>query len=1126
MATAEAASASLGPRYAPDDPTLPKPWKGLIDGSTGILYYWNPETNITQYEKPASLAPPLPPGQPPVSTPNLASTPIAQTMQPNGVMAHQVQLMAPQQQGQQVSPDPQRQGHLMPQQQGMQMAQGGQQQGPQSAQGMPHHGQMMQQQIRQQMLQQPGQNMPQQQAPQHQTQQVQHQQGHQFPHQQLHQMMYQQTLHGQGQQVPQSQPQHITHQQGQQFAPQQGQQFLPHQGQHMGFPTRDETEFQQGKQIGYSGSQIQQTVSSLHNPPAGTHSVQNTNMGVQSVNSQQFGGSSVAVPQNSSSLAQIQQTGTDSMHWQQMGGPMVHNHMGPAKMHSQQHGGPPVGLKMGYGEDPRGRDGNGSYFNADKEGSMMVPQQPKLAAIPMARNQQEMRISQNVTPIHSGGSNIGASPAVPHMYNHAAGGHTFANTVPTRPPPRMLGIPDVTNLSPAEAYCRQHEVTASGDNVPAPFITFEATGFPPEILREIHLAGFSSPTPIQAQTWPIALQGRDIVAIAKTGSGKTLGYLIPAFMHLRRCRNGPQNGPTVLVLAPTRELATQIQDEVNKFGRSSRVSCTCLYGGAPKGPQLKELDRGADIVVATPGRLNDILEMKKIDFRQISLLVLDEADRMLDMGFEPQIRKIVNEIPPRRQTLMYTATWPKEVRKIAGDLLVNPVQVNIGKVDELAANKAITQYVEVVPQMNKQRRLEQILRAQERGSRVIIFCSTKRLCDQLARSIGRSFGAAAIHGDKSQGERDWVLNQFRSGKAPILVATDVAARGLDIKDIRVVINYDFPTGIEDYVHRIGRTGRAGATGVAYTFFSDQDRKYAADLVKVLEGANQQVPPEVRDMATGGGSSFGKGRPGMSRWDSGGGGGRFDSGGRGGMRDGFGGRGGGMRDGGSGGRGGGTRDGGFGGRGGMRDGGFGSRGGGRNDFGGRGNRGGRGFSGPGGGRNDRGPPHDRYDNMDGRGRYNNRRGISDGRSRGRSYSRSYSPSPDRVRTWDYSSRRRSQSRSRSRSRSRSWTRSRSRSRSRGRSRSRSRSRSHSRSRDRVDKSREQSINKVSSGPEYEAPPPEAHMSPMSPGAEGGSLPVPATEPPPADLPVAESTSTASLDITAEPEPNLQPVAADI
>ncbi|XWS32751.1 hypothetical protein CRYUN_Cryun22dG0016500 [Craigia yunnanensis] len=360
-----------------------------------------------------------------------------------------------------------------------------------------------------------------------------------------------------------------------------------------------------------------------------------------------------------------------------------------------------------------------------------------------------------------------------------------------------------------DAYCRQHEITVTGDGVPPPFTSFEATGFPSETLREVHNAGFSAPTPIQAQSWPVALQSRDIVAIAKTGAGKTLGYLIPGFIHLKRCRNDPQMGPTVLVLSPTRELATQIQAEAIKFGKSSRISCTCLYGGARKGPQLREIERGVDIVLATPGRLNDILEMRKISLHQVSYLVLDEADRMLDMGFEPQIRKIVNEVPTRRQTLMYTATWPREVRKIAADLLVNPVQVNIGNIDELVANKSIT--------------------------------------------------------------------QFRSGWSPVLVATDVAARGLDIKGIRVVINSDFPTGVEDYVHRIGRTGRAGATRLAYTFFGDQDSKYASDLIKVL-GANQRMPTELRDMALHGGRM---GRP--RRWApsfggrDGGCGGRTDSG---------------------------------------------------------------------------------------------------------------------------------------------------------------------------------------------------------------------------------------------------------
>ncbi|RAL46626.1 hypothetical protein DM860_004905 [Cuscuta australis] len=411
-------------------------------------------------------------------------------------------------------------------------------------------------------------------------------------------------------------------------------------------------------------------------------------------------------------------------------------------------------------------------------------------------------------------------------------------------------------MESAASYRKQHDITVTGVNVPQPFTSFEATGFPSEILREVMRAGFSAPTPIQAQSWPIAQQGSDVVAIAKTGSGKTLGYLIPGFTHILHQRNNPKPGskvgPTVLVLSPTRELATQIQAEVMKFGKASRITCTCLYGGAPKGPQLRDLERGVDVVVATPGRLNDILAMGRVSLRQVSYLVLDEADRMLDMGFEPQIKKIVKEVPNSRQTLMYTATWPKMVRKIAAELLVTPVQINIGKVDELAANKAITQHVEVVAPTDKHKRLEQILKSQQPGARIIIFCATKRMCDQLTRNLTRQFSVAAIHGDKSQGERDYVLNQFRMGRSPVLVATDVAARGLDVKDIQVVVNFDFPMGIEDYVHRIGRTGRAGASGMAFTFFSDRDARHASDLVKVLSGANQIVPAEIHSMALQGG----------------------------------------------------------------------------------------------------------------------------------------------------------------------------------------------------------------------------------------------------------------------------------
>ncbi|GFZ11586.1 DEAD box RNA helicase family protein [Actinidia rufa] len=1101
MATSEPTPASLAPRYAPDDPTLPKPWKGLIDGSTGILYYWNPETNITQYEKPSSLPPPLPPGLPPsASTPKLAPIPGARMMQSNGVVGQPGHQMThtPQQQGQQtISPQHPQGAQLMPQgsqQHSSQLSIAGQQQGSQ----LPHvmqqqghstpqqHGQQTIQQPNQQVLlqsgpqmsQQPVQQMPQQsmqqlpgqQTPLYQGSQMGQPHGHQFTHQQMQYMAYQQTNLPVGQQNSQQQTQHIM----------SGHMFPHQQEQKVGFQHRDDVDSQQGKQIGFSQLQIQQPSGpSLQTIAEGTNSFRMQQMGGQLGQAQQFGSSSLNT-QQPGSLVPLPQNGIDVVHQQH--GPGFHNQLGSS---------------------------NNAWSTAQSH----------------FHNKEEMRLSgaplQNVTP-GIPGPNSAVGPALHNIYGHATGGPALPNNALSRPPTMIMESADAINLSPAEVYRQKHEVTATVwwrcSSSFHPFMTFEASGFPPEILRELHFAGFASPTPIQAQTWPIALQNRDIVAIAKTGSGKTLGYLIPAFILLRHRRNNAQNGPTVLVLAPTRELATQIQEEVIKFGRSSRVSCT------------NWIERDIDIVVATPGRLNDILEMKKIDFGQVSLLVLDEADRMLDMGFEPQIRKIVNEIPPRRQTLMYTATWPKEVRKIASDLLVNPFQVNIGSVDELEANKSITQYVEVVPQMEKQRRLEQILRSQERGSKAIIFCSTKRLCDQLARSIGRSFGAAAaIHGDKSQGERDWVLNQFRSGKSPILVATDVAARGLDIKDIRVVINYDFPTGIEDYVHRIGRTGRAGATGVAYTFFSDQDWKYAADLIKVLEGANQQVPPEVREMALRGGPSFVKDRGGPNRFDSSSGvGGHWDSAGRGGPRDGgFSGRAG-TRDGDFGGRGGmrenfggrgGMRDGGFGGRGGMRDGGFGGRGGMRDGgFGGRGGMRDGGFGGRGGGhvgwdRNDRGP-QDRYNNMDGRGRGrvrgrgrfdNNRRDVGN-RSRGRSYS----SSPERVRTWGYS-----RSRSRSRSRNRSWSRSRSRSRSW--SRSRSPRRSYSRSRSRSYERRERPPRKSKfdqmepSMPEVGAAP-VSRMSPMSPGTQGKAFPGGEL---PGQLPRIENVEPGHQETAAEP-----------
>merc|ERR1712176_1019836 len=303
------------------------------------------------------------------------------------------------------------------------------------------------------------------------------------------------------------------------------------------------------------------------------------------------------------------------------------------------------------------------------------------------------------------------------------------------------------------------------------------------------------------------------------------------------------------VLAPTGELAIQIQEEANRFGSSSKIKNTVVYGGQPKHAQAADLREGVEIVIATPGRMIDFLESGATNLKRVTYLVLDEADRMLDMGFEPQVRKITSQVRPDRQTLMWSATWPKEIQKLARDICrEDPVHVNIGSLDLRAAH-TIRQYVEVVSAEDKRARLKRLLEKVMDGSKILIFAQTKRDGDQLTREM-RTDGwpALCIHGDKKQEERDWVLKEFKEGKSPILVATDVASRGLDVKDVKYVTNFDFPNQIQDYVHRVGRTGRAGATGSSYTFFTQEKFKHARDLIKVLQEANQPVPEELDKLA--------------------------------------------------------------------------------------------------------------------------------------------------------------------------------------------------------------------------------------------------------------------------------------
>jgi ATP-dependent RNA helicase DDX5/DBP2 len=396
-----------------------------------------------------------------------------------------------------------------------------------------------------------------------------------------------------------------------------------------------------------------------------------------------------------------------------------------------------------------------------------------------------------------------------------------------------------------------------GKDIPKPVRTFEEASFPEYVLEEVQRAGFKEPTPIQVQGWPIALLGRDMVGIAETGSGKTLAFLLPAIVHINaQPYLSKGDGPIVLVMAPTRELAVQIQEEANRFGKSSKIKNTCCYGGVPRRPQQQDLKDGVEVVIATPGRLIDFLDCGDTNLKRVTYLTLDEADRMLDMGFEPQVRKIVSQCRPDRQTLMWSATWPREVQRLARDICKeDPAHINVGSLDLRTAH-TIRQYVEVVQEHDKRARLKRLLEKVMDGSKILIFCGTKRDGDQLTREMRLDgWPALCIHGDKKQEERDWVLKEFKGGKSPILVATDVASRGLDVKDIKYVINYDFPSQIEDYVHRVGRTGRAGATGSSYTFFTSDKAKHAKDLIRVLQEANQPVPEELEKLA---GSSGGFG----------------------------------------------------------------------------------------------------------------------------------------------------------------------------------------------------------------------------------------------------------------------------
>ncbi|CAA0842792.1 DEAD-box ATP-dependent RNA helicase 37 [Striga hermonthica] len=421
-------------------------------------------------------------------------------------------------------------------------------------------------------------------------------------------------------------------------------------------------------------------------------------------------------------------------------------------------------------------------------------------------------------------------------------------------------------------------VETSGDNVPPPVNTFAEIDLGEAVNLNIRRCKYVKPTPVQRHAMPISLAGRDLMACAQTGSGKTAAFCFPIISgimkgHLSQRQRGVRTVyPLALILSPTRELSMQIHDEARKFAYQTGVRVVVAYGGAPIHQQLRELERGVDILVATPGRLVDLLERAKVSLQMIRYLALDEADRMLDMGFEPQIRKIVEQMdmPPRgeRQTMLFSATFPKEIQRMASDFLSNYIFLAVGRVG--SSTDLIVQRVEYVQEGDKRSYLMDLLHAQRangtqgKQALTLVFVETKKGADSLEHWLYMNgFPATTIHGDRSQQERELALRSFKSGKTPILVATDVAARGLDIPHVAHVINFDLPNDIDDYVHRIGRTGRAGKTGLATAFFNENNMSLAKPLAELMKEANQEVPDWLTRFASrssyGGKSRRGGGR---------------------------------------------------------------------------------------------------------------------------------------------------------------------------------------------------------------------------------------------------------------------------
>lgn len=398
------------------------------------------------------------------------------------------------------------------------------------------------------------------------------------------------------------------------------------------------------------------------------------------------------------------------------------------------------------------------------------------------------------------------------------------------------------------------QIKVKGKRVPKPVQKFAQFGLGTQVLDIIRGLGFEAPTPIQAQTIPIIMSGRDVIGVAKTGSGKTVAFLLPMFRHIKDQRPlANLEGPVGLVMAPTRELAVQIHKECKPYLKALNLRAVCCYGGAPIKDQIAELKRGADIIVCTPGRLVDLLAANSgrvTNLRRVTYVVLDEADRMFDMGFEPQVVKILKTIRPDHQTVMFSATMPKNIESLARKVMHDAVEITVGGRSTVA--DTITQIIEIRKEENKMNGVLELLgpTLEDDNARALIFVEQQGSADQMMILLQkRGYPAVSIHGGRDQIDRDTAIEDFKAGAVPVMVATSVAARGLDVKQLKLVINYDVPNHLEDYVHRVGRTGRAGETGTAVTYITPEQDKYSVDLVKALKMSKKDVPEDLQKMAS-------------------------------------------------------------------------------------------------------------------------------------------------------------------------------------------------------------------------------------------------------------------------------------